>query len=608
LVVLEFRLLGPVEAFADSVSIELGGAKQRAVLALLLLHANELLPRERLIDDLWGGNPPATARDTVKVYVGRLRRLLSTNGVPAPVLNRGGGYMLAIDPEQVDVHRFRRLTDQGSRALAEADADSAVALLREALSLWRGAPLADLGEAPFVRDERGRLEELRLAALEDEIEAELALGRASGVVPELQQLTRDQPYRERLHQQLMLALYRSGRQADALAVYRQLRARLSSELALEPARETRDLERAILAADPAVDVVMRPDLDRKPTPPTSIQAQGRRRFGRRRVAACVLPLVFVVVTLAVFALVEREGRAAKGSATAGHVEAQIPVPLPGGPVVGKLAFGAGSLWIRKSGDDEVLRVDPRTNKITERIRVGFAYDTGIAARGDDVWVTNGEDGTVSRIDAFTNKVVATIPVGAYPLGIAVTKNAVWVANHHSGSVSRIDPRTNRVVATVPISTQIQLAGPKAIAAAGGMVWVGDAYAGALVRVDPERNRRVDSVGGAGPACGGMATSGGSLWVASACDDPRGTVTRIDTRTARTTARIHVSGAAFDVAAGFGSIWVTTMPGLLLRIDPKANRVVARLHLNDAVWMTAGGDGVWVLDRVTRSVLRVKPAS
>jgi YVTN family beta-propeller protein len=578
------------------------------VLALLLLHANELLPRERLIDDLWGGDPPATARDTVKVYVGRLRRLLSTNGVPGPVLNRGGGYLLAIDPEQVDVHRFRRLADQGSRALTEADADSAVALLREARSLWRGEPLADLGEASFVRDERSQLNELRLAALEDEIEAELALGRASGVVPELQQLAREQPYRERLHRQLMLALYRSGRQADALEVYRRLRARLSSELALEPLRETQNLERAILAADPALTIVRKPEFDAKLVPPAPIQPQGRRHIGRRRVAAFVLPLVFVVIALAVFALAEREGRAAKGSATAGHVEARIPVPLPGGPWVGKVAFGGGSLWIRKSGDDEVLRVDPRTNKIAARIPVGFAYDTGIAIRGDDVWVTNGEDGTVSRINAVTNRVVTTIRVGDYPLGIATTKDAVWVANHHSGSVSRIDPSTNRVVATVPISTQIQLAGPKAIAAAGGMVWVADAYAGALVRVDPQRNRRVESIGGTGPACGGIATSGGSVWMASACDEPPGTLTRIDTRTARTTARIHVPGVALDVVPGFGSIWVTTIPGLLLRIDPKTNRIVARLHLNDAVWMTAGGDGVWVLDRVSRSVLRVKPAS
>jgi YVTN family beta-propeller protein len=607
LVVLDFRLLGPVEAFADSVSVELGGAKQRAVLALLLLHANELLPRERLIDDLWGGDPPATARETIKVYVGRLRKLLSSNGVPGPVLSRGGGYVLAIDPEQVDVHRFRRLVDHGSRALARADPETAAALLREALSLWRGTALADLGEASFVRDERAGLEELRLAALEDEIEAELALGRASGVVPQLQQLTRGHPYRERFHRQLMLALYRSGRQADALEVYRHLRARLSSELALEPARETQELERAILAADPALTLAPKPEPDANATPPASIRTRDKPRVARRRVAVLALSGVLILTALAVSARVpDRQSGAAHRIARAGRVEARIAVPLPGGPWVGRVGFGAGSLWIRKAGDDEVLRVDPRTNTIAARIRVGFAYDTGIAIRGDDVWVTNGEDGTVSRIDALTDKVVATIRVGDYPLGVAVTKDAVWIANHHSGSVSRIDPRANSVVATVPISTQIQLAGPKAIAAAGGMVWVADAYSGAVVRVDPQRNRRVESIGGTGPACGGMVAFDGSVWLASACDE--GTLTRIDTRTARSTARIHVPGVALDVAAGFGSIWVTTMSGLLLRIDPKTNRITARLHLNDAVWMTAGGGSVWVLDRVNRSVVRVEPAN
>ena len=139
-----------------------------------------------------------------------------------------------------------------------------------------------------------------------------------------------------------------------------------------------------------------------------------------------------------------------------------------------------------------------------------------------------------------------------------------------------------------------------------MVWVADAYSGALVRIDAQRDRRVESIGETGPACGGITAFDGSVWLASACDE--GTVTRIDMRTARTTARIHVPGVALDVAAGFGSIWVTTIPGLLLRIDPTTDRIVGRLHLNDAAWMTAGGDDLWVLDRVNRSVLRVKPAS
>jgi hypothetical protein len=125
------------------------------------------------------------------------------------------------------------------------------------------------------------------------------------------------------------------------------------------------------------------------------------------------------------------------------------------------------------------------------------------------------------------------------------------------------------------------------------------------RMYPQRNRRVESIGRTGPACGGIAVSGGSVWLASACD--QGIVTRIDMRTSRTTARIHVPGVALGVASGFGSIWVTTMPGLLLRIDPKTGQIVSRLRLNDAAWMTAGGSDLWVFDRVSRSVLRIKPA-
>jgi YVTN family beta-propeller protein len=605
---LEFRVLGPLEVIADSVPLDVGGPKQRAVLALLLLRANEVVPRELLIDDLWGEAPPATARDTVKVYVGRLRRLLSSNGRSAPLESRRGGYVLSIDPEQIDLHRFNRLAEQGSDALADGDAGRAAALLREALALWRGTPLADLADAAFVRGEQVRLQELRLAALEQRIDADLVLGRASTVVPELQQLARERPYDERLHRQLMLALYRAGRQADALDAYRTLRRRLSTDLGLEPGRESHDLERAILTDDPSLTPV---PAERPGSTGDADSADDavptRRRFGRRRVAV-LTPLVLVVAIGAVAGLALLSGDepvATRGPAPAGRVFARIPVPLPGGPWVGKVAVGAGSVWIRKSGDDEVLRVDPRTNKIAARIRVGFAYATGIATRGDDVWVTNGEEGTVSRINAVANRVVATIPVGGYPHGIDVTKGAVWVANHHSGSVSRIDPRVNRVVAIVPISTQIQVAGPKAIAAAGGMVWVADAYSGAVVRVDPQRNRRVESIGGTGPACGGMTASKGSVWVASACD--HGTVTRIDARTARRIALIHVPGVALDVASGFGSIWATSLPSLLLRIDPKTNRVVARLRLRDAASMTTGSSDVWVFDRVSRSLLRIKPA-
>jgi YVTN family beta-propeller protein len=608
-VTLEFRVLGPVEAVADSVPVDLGGPKQRAVLALLLLRANEVVPRERLIDDLWGETPPVTARETVKVYVGRLRRRLSPNGTSL-LVSRGGGYLLAIDPEQVDLHRFNRLAERGSDALAEGDVEGAAALLREALALWHGPPLANLADAAFARTEQSRLEELRLAALEERIDADLALGRASAVVPELQQLTREHPYRERVHRQLMLALYRTGRKADALDVYRRLRRHLASELGLEPSPDTQDLERAMFAGDPALTSAPKAErtsaeADAEPTQEV-VPARPLRRVRPWRVLGFLVALL-AVGGFALRALIgEHEPAGAPASETAGRVEAKIPVPLPGGPFVGRLAFGAGSLWIRKSGDDEVLRVDPRTNNIVARIRVGFAYDTDIAVRGDDVWVSNGENATVSRISAATNTVVTTIRVGEYPLGIAATPDAVWVANHHSGSVSRIDPRLNRVVKTVPISAPSGFSGPLHAVFAQGDLWVADSTDGAVVRVDPQRNRRTSAVLESGPACGGIAAFDGSVWIASGCDQAR--VTRIDTRTARTTAVIHVPGVATDVAAGFGSIWVTTLRGMLLRIDPKTNRITARLRLTDAVALTAGGGKVWVVNRESRSVVRINPAN
>jgi YVTN family beta-propeller protein len=608
LTMLEFRVLGPVEASADSVPLELGGPKQRAVLALLLLRANEFVSRERIIDEIWGDAPPAAAQDTVKVYIGRLRRLLSSNAGPAPVGSRGGAYSLAIDPEQVDLHRFTRLAERGSDALAAGDAEGAAALLRDALALWRGPPLADLGDVAFARPERARLEELRLAALEVRIDADLMLGRASAMVPELHQLTYEHPDRERLHRQLMLALYRSGRQAEALDAYRSLRTHLASDLGLEPTRETQGLQRAILAADPALTPlpIERPAGKAHSTDHAPPHLP-RPRVGSRWVALLAVPVALVAVGgLAFRALLGGDERAAAPrTATAGRVDGQIAVPLPGGPHVGKLSFGAGSLWLRKGGDDEVLRIDPRTNRIVARIRVGFAYDNGIDVRGRDVWVTNGEEGSVSKISAAGNRVLATVPVGKYPLGIAATTNAVWVANLNSGSVSRISPRLDRVVETVPISTPNQEAGPKALAVAGGMVWVADAYAGAIVRVDARRNRRVETIGGTGPACGGMAAWGGSVWIASACDQAK--VTRVDVRTARVTAVIRVPGVALDVAGGFGSIWVTTDRGLLLRIDPTTNRIAAKLRLGDAASMTTGGRFAWVINRENRSVVRVMPA-
>jgi DNA-binding SARP family transcriptional activator len=241
----EFRILGPLEASEGGVPVELGGTKQRALLAMLLLAANRVVSTERLIDGLWE-EPPANPVKAVQVYVSRLRRAL---GGAAPT-SRPPGYLLQVAAGQCDLDRFQRLRED-----AGLDPASAAEKLRQALALWRGAALDEFAFEPFARAERVRLEEERLGALEERIDAELAQGCHAALIGELEALVADQPRRERVRAQLMLALYRCGRQADALAIYQAGRRLLVGELGIEPGRALQELERAILHQDPSLELV-----------------------------------------------------------------------------------------------------------------------------------------------------------------------------------------------------------------------------------------------------------------------------------------------------------------------------------------------------------------
>ena len=245
---MRFGILGPFEVADDQRrKIALGGRKQQAVLAILVLHAGEVVSSDRLIEELWGERAPATAAKTVQVYVSKLRKALG-EGV---VLTRAGGYVLDPDRTDVDVHRFEALVAEGRRALA-SDPRGAARCLGDALALWRGQPLADFVYEPFAQGELARLEEARMAALEDRIDADLALGASTALVGELEALVREHPLRERLCGQLMLALYRAGRQAEALGVYQRARAHLAEELGLEPSPALKAIQAQILNQDPAL--------------------------------------------------------------------------------------------------------------------------------------------------------------------------------------------------------------------------------------------------------------------------------------------------------------------------------------------------------------------
>jgi DNA-binding SARP family transcriptional activator len=254
---IEFRVLGPLEAQAGERPLPLGGAKQRAVLAILLLHANEVVSSDRLIDELWGAEPPTTAATALQVHVSQLRKTLEADR--DILLTRAPGYTIALEAEQLDLWRFERLAAEGERALADCDPGSAAVSLRAALALWRGPPLADLAYEAFAQVPILRLEELRLAAVEARVDAELALGHHSELAAELDALVAEHPFRERLWGQLMIARYRSGRQADALEAYRTARRAFVDELGVEPSESLRRLEQAILRQDPALELVASPD-------------------------------------------------------------------------------------------------------------------------------------------------------------------------------------------------------------------------------------------------------------------------------------------------------------------------------------------------------------
>ena len=245
---MQVRLLGPLEIEHAGRPVALGGRAQRALLARLLLDVNRTVSVDRLVEDLWGETAPATAQKMVQIYVSMLRKALP-EGV---LVTRSPGYAVVLEPEAIDLVRFEHLRERGRAALAAGSASVASDLLRQALGLWKGPALAEFAE-PFAEIEARTLEDQHLACLEDRIDADLAVGRDSSLIGELEALVARNPLRERPRGQLMVALYRAGRQADALARHRHFREMLADELGIEPSPALRELERRILQHDPALD-------------------------------------------------------------------------------------------------------------------------------------------------------------------------------------------------------------------------------------------------------------------------------------------------------------------------------------------------------------------
>jgi YVTN family beta-propeller protein len=578
---LQFRILGPLEVSRDGAIVDLGARKQRALLALLLLNANRVVSTERLIDELWGGTAPETARSALQVYVAALRKALG--GEVSALRTSAPGYVLDVEPGALDLDRFSAL-----RAEAQAAGDEQLrsALLHEALDLWRDAPLADLSTEPFAAAAVARLEEQRLESLEQRIGADLALGRHASLVLELEALVAEQPYRERPRAQLMLALYRSGRQADALRAYQTARRTLGDELGLEPGPELRELEAAILRQDAALSL--------DGTRP-ALQGPSAKRPRRRRGAVLVVIAAALVALAAGAALLLRDEPTAvvvpPGSVAGIDPETNTVVAvLAVGPRPGPIAHGAGSLWIGNLEDRTLTRIDPREERILGTVTLP-ATPTGIDVRLDAVWVSHGRSGQLSRVDPAFDRVTETVDLAGRAVyaptgGVAVGAGWVWAVFGKS-SLHRVDP-----VGVRQAGSTFTDAGAAAVLVAHGSVWVSNAGASSVQRFEPttfEEGPLSDLTVGRAPS--GLAADREAVWVAITGED---VLARIDP-SASSYVTIPVGDGPEAVAVGEGAVWVANrLDGTVSRIDPQTNDIVKTIEVGNAPSGLAFADGrLWL---------------
>ncbi|HYZ20088.1 MAG TPA: BTAD domain-containing putative transcriptional regulator [Gaiellaceae bacterium] len=576
----DFRILGPLEVAHGDRRVELGGRKQRALLAILLLRANEVVSADTLIDELWGHTPPPTATKTLRAHVSRLRKAL--DGDAGLLETRGHGYLLKIEPAQLDAERFQRLLEDGRRALARREAESAVAKLDAALALWRGPALADFAYDSFARGEIERLEELRLSAVEERIDAELALGRHGEVVAELETLVARHPLRERLRGQLMVALYRSDRQAEALDVYQRGRRALAEELGLQPSEALQQLERQILEHDP---VLAAPARAERPLAraPVRTRLRGVVLAGSLALAAVLGAALFQLTRDGTDAATQGTDLSAVGVLDAGKHEVRDRIPLGAAPSTvatppTAIAAGLGFVWAASADSSSVVVVDPTTKTVRDTIAVESAPG-GIAIGGGWVWVTNSLTGTVSQISPQTLSVVQTVPVGNGPTGIAAGNGQVWVANTSDHTVSKLRARDGKPLGTFPAGPD-----PGAVALGEGALWVASKLSAAVVKVSPKSGEVLDRIAvGHGPA--GVAVGAGSVWVANSLS---GTVSRLDPRTGDVRGTVEIGPSADAVAIASGDVWVAS--GLGRAVSRVRDGRATTVDVGDRPTALAAGDG------------------
>jgi YVTN family beta-propeller protein len=639
---MEFRILGPLEVLDGERPVQLGGPRQRSLLAILALHANEIVSRDRLIDELWHESPPETAQTAVHVHVSQLRKALGADRIET----RAPGYVLRVEVDELDVERFERLVEESRSASPAVAAER----LRAALSTWRGAPLADL-DGDLARPDRAHLEEKRMAAVELRIAADLDLGGHDALVPELDGLVREHPLRERLRGQLMVALYRSGRQAAALEVYRDGRRLLDAELGLEPGDELKRLERAILEQDPSLAAKPAPGTRAGDAVPTgtvtfvfsdiegstrlvgelgdeygalleqhnrllreAFEQRGGQEIHRQGDAFF---FAFRRARDAVRAAVDAQR--ALSSADWGHGRA---VRVRIGIHTGEPGLADGGYH----GLDVVRAARISGSAHGGQILVSGATRALVDSAVADVEFEDLGDHPlrdIEQLQRIFQVVVPGLTCAFPPLRVEEAARVMTIGGREEELAAAAESALvteERRVRLFRRSRLSALAGALLLAgaAAGLGVALTSGSGGSVVVapnsvavVDPETSRLVGDVPvGLRPIA--VAVGEGAVWVANADD---GTVQRIDPETRKVVATIGLGGEVSDLAVGSGSVWVAGgNDETLTRIDPRENAVEARLTFGtfdpldpQPMFVVATGAGaVWVT-RGNR-VLRIDPTS
>jgi YVTN family beta-propeller protein len=577
------RILGRLETTVDGRQVEFASPRERTLLGILLLHPGEVVSIDALIDGLWGEAPPRSARHLVHEYVSRLRSGL---GGATLISTRAPGYVVERDACELDVTRFTELVAAGRSALEARNYSHALQSFDEALSLWRGDVLCDLALGGDARAAAARLDDQRRAVQSERVEAALALGRHHQLIPDLERAVAAEPLDEQLRGQLMLALYRDGRQADALARYREGRRTLVEQVGIEPGAELRALEQAILRHDPALAP---PSLSDAPadSPPSTVRQ-------RKRIAAAAA-VVFIagLATIAAVAARKAPSTAAsvRGDAVAvvdaahARLLGSVPVTAPPGAIV----HGAGSVWVALPGARSVLRISPDSRQVAASFPLGVSAQS-LAIAGSSVWAVgsgpNDEFLTLERINPTFGTVsrVRRLPVVATgDKGSLSARGKTLLVASRTGLLTEIDVRSGRTLQQLDPN-----AAPSAAALGFGSSWLAYPEADVVVRVDSSGRITPIPVGRAPSA---IAVGRRAVWVANALD---GTVKSIDPATSAVITTIHVGSDPTAIAADGDNVWVASGgEGRLVRIDERTNRRTAAVAIGGSPQSLVVADGkVW----------------